>query len=61
MRHEDSHLPTRDHDRCLVCNQALSAAFAKLYDMHLGPQGTSALMDALNGLAREAIAHGAAS
>jgi hypothetical protein len=61
MMHVGTHDPIVDHRRCLVCNQALSAAFAVLADMDLGPNGSGRLVEVLRAEANKAVALGAAS
>ena len=45
--HLDTHDPVLDWQRCLVCSNALSAAFATLADMDLGPNGSGRLVEVL--------------
>ena len=59
--HLDTHDPVLDWQRCLVCSNALSAAFATLADMDLGPNGSGRLVEVLRAEAEKAVAHGAAS
>lgn len=59
--HTDAHDPTVDHVRCLVCAEALSAAFAQLADLDLGPKDAGRLISELRRLAEQAVAHGAAA
>jgi hypothetical protein len=55
MRHTIEHDPIRDHERCLVCNQGMSAAMAKMADMPGWPKDPETLILVLRGLALESI------
>ena len=58
--HAEHHDPTLDWPNCPVCSQALSASFAVLADLDLGPNGSGRLVDVLRAEASKAIAFGAA-
>jgi hypothetical protein len=55
MRHTIEHDPVRDMDRCNICNQAMSAAMAKMADMHGWPKDAETMILVLRGLALESI------
>jgi hypothetical protein len=60
MRHEDSHDPIAEWSRCWICNQALSAAFARVADLHLGLAEAGELLERIRAEAALAIAQTAA-
>jgi peptide methionine sulfoxide reductase MsrB len=55
MRHTTDHDPIRDHGRCLVCGQGLSAAMAKMADMAGWPSNPATMVSKLRELALESI------
>ena len=61
VQHEKTHDPIIDWPRCLVCNNALSAAFANVADMPLGPRDAGKLITVLRREAERHVSHGAAS
>jgi hypothetical protein len=51
MNHEWWHDPLVNYRNCTVCFGALSAAFAKLADLELGPKDTDTLIRKLREIA----------
>lgn len=56
MKHTIDHDPIRDHDRCWICSQGMSAGMAKMADMEGWPKDPDTLIVVLRGLALESIA-----
>jgi hypothetical protein len=53
MKHEADHDPLVDYRTCWTCHQILSATFAKLADLHLGPSDTEGLIETIRRIASE--------
>jgi hypothetical protein len=51
--HTADHDPIVDYRTCWTCHQILSATFAKMADLHLGPSDTEGLIETIRRIASE--------
>jgi hypothetical protein len=53
MIHVLDHDPLIDYKTCWTCHQILSATFAKMADLHLGPSDVEGLIETIRRIARQ--------